>query len=83
MRRPGSTKIGADRSSPNGLRSKEFSSAQPVVVADGEPVGKALRDAIADGVDVVITSGGTGISPSDQHPRPDRGGARLHDSRAG
>ena len=41
-----------------------FSSVQPVVVSDGEPVGKALRDAIAEAVDVVITSGGTGISPS-------------------
>ena len=38
------------------------------LVADGEPVGKALRDAIADGVDVVITSGGTGISPTDDTP---------------
>ena len=45
-----------------------FSSTRPVVVADGEPVGKALRDAIADDVDVVITSGGTGISPSDSTP---------------
>jgi molybdenum cofactor synthesis domain-containing protein len=45
-----------------------FSSTQPVVVADGEPVGKALRDAIAEAVDVVITSGGTGISPSDSTP---------------
>jgi molybdenum cofactor synthesis domain-containing protein len=39
-----------------------------VVVGDGEPVGKALRDAIAEDVDVVITSGGTGISPSDSTP---------------
>jgi molybdenum cofactor synthesis domain-containing protein len=45
-----------------------FSSEPPVVVGDGEPVGKALRDAIADYVDVVITSGGTGISPSDSTP---------------
>jgi molybdenum cofactor synthesis domain-containing protein len=45
-----------------------FSSVQPMVVADGEPVGRALRDAVADGVDVVITSGGTGISPSDDTP---------------
>jgi molybdenum cofactor synthesis domain-containing protein len=45
-----------------------FSSTQPVVVGDGEPVGKALRDAIAEDVDVVITSGGTGISPSDSTP---------------
>jgi molybdenum cofactor synthesis domain-containing protein len=50
------------------LAQRGFSSVQPVVVGDGELVGKALRDAIADGVDVVITSGGTGISPSDSTP---------------
>ena len=44
------------------------SSAEPVLVGDGGPVGQALRDAIADGVDVVITSGGTGISPTDDTP---------------
>jgi molybdenum cofactor synthesis domain-containing protein len=45
-----------------------FSSTEPVLVGDGGPVGQALRDAIADGVDVVITSGGTGISPTDDTP---------------
>jgi molybdenum cofactor synthesis domain-containing protein len=45
-----------------------FSSLEPLVVGDGEPVGKALRDAIDEAVDVVITSGGTGISPSDSTP---------------
>ena len=50
------------------LAQQGFSSVQSVVVADGEPVGKALRDAVADGVDVVITSGGTGISPTDDTP---------------
>ncbi|MFZ0226228.1 MAG: molybdopterin-binding protein, partial [Mycobacterium sp.] len=50
------------------LAQHDFSSAQPVVVSDGEPVGKALRDAIAEAVDVVITSGGTGISPTDSTP---------------
>ena len=45
-----------------------FSSAEPVLVGDGGPVGQALRDAIAEGVDVVITSGGTGISPTDDTP---------------
>lgn len=39
-----------------------------VVVVDGSAVGDALRAAIADGVDVVITSGGTGISPTDATP---------------
>jgi molybdenum cofactor synthesis domain-containing protein len=31
-------------------------------------VGESLRGALADGVHVVITSGGTGISPSDDTP---------------
>jgi molybdenum cofactor synthesis domain-containing protein len=45
-----------------------FSSVRLALVADGEPVGKALREAVNDGVDVVITSGGTGISPTDDTP---------------
>ena len=45
-----------------------FSSPEIVVVPAGDPVGRALRIAVADGVDVVITSGGTGISPTDQTP---------------
>ena len=45
-----------------------FPSITPTVVADGDPVGQALRDAVAAGVDVVITSGGTGISPTDDTP---------------
>jgi molybdenum cofactor synthesis domain-containing protein len=45
-----------------------FSSVRSALVADGEPVGQALREAVAEGVDVVITSGGTGISPTDETP---------------
>jgi molybdenum cofactor synthesis domain-containing protein len=66
-----STGIYEDRCGPiisDWLAQHGFSSEPPVVVSDGEPVGKALRDAIADDVDVVITSGGTGISPSDSTP---------------
>jgi molybdenum cofactor synthesis domain-containing protein len=50
------------------LEQHGFSSAQPEVVADGEPVGQALRGALDADVDVVITSGGTGISPTDSTP---------------
>jgi molybdenum cofactor synthesis domain-containing protein len=50
------------------LARRGFSSRPPALVADGDPVGTALREAVADGVHVVITSGGTGISPSDDTP---------------
>ncbi len=43
-----------------------------VVVPDGDPVGAALRTAAAEGVDVVVTSGGTGINPSDRTPEVTR-----------
>jgi molybdenum cofactor synthesis domain-containing protein len=46
----------------------DFPQVVPTVVGDGDPVGQALRDAVTAGVDVVITSGGTGISPTDQTP---------------
>lgn len=46
-----------------------FDVPAPVVVTDGEPVGAELRRAIADDVDVVLTSGGTGISPTDATPQ--------------
>jgi molybdenum cofactor synthesis domain-containing protein len=50
------------------LGQQGFSMTEPVVVADGEPVGEALRNALGDDVDVIITSGGTGISPTDSTP---------------
>jgi molybdenum cofactor synthesis domain-containing protein len=61
----------ADTSGPllvEGLRSLGFETPDPVVVPDGEPVATALRAAIADGVEVVLTSGGTGITPTDRTP---------------
>jgi molybdenum cofactor synthesis domain-containing protein len=61
----------ADSSGPilvTGLRQLGFDVGEPVVVPDGDPVGMELRKAVEDGVDLVITSGGTGITPTDRTP---------------
>lgn len=50
------------------LADRGFEVPAAVVVVDGSAVGDALRAAVADGVDIVITSGGTGISPTDGTP---------------
>lgn len=50
------------------LRDWGFEVGDPLVVPDGEPVADAVAGAIAAGVEVVLTSGGTGISPTDRTP---------------
>ncbi|GAA3720895.1 MogA/MoaB family molybdenum cofactor biosynthesis protein [Streptomyces tremellae] len=49
-----------------------FTAEGPRVVPDGDPVESALRDAVAAGYDVVVTTGGTGISPTDRTPEATR-----------
>ena len=60
-----------DRSGPvlvDGLTALGFDVDGPLVVPDGEPVEEALREAVASAYDVVLTSGGTGITPTDKTP---------------
>jgi molybdenum cofactor synthesis domain-containing protein len=44
----------------------------PFVIPDGEPVFEVLRDAVEAEYDVVVTSGGTGLTPTDQTPEMTR-----------
>jgi molybdenum cofactor synthesis domain-containing protein len=49
-----------------------FETAAPAVVPDGEPVAEAIRAAVAAGARVVLTTGGTGLTPTDQTPEVTR-----------
>ncbi|GAA4092143.1 MogA/MoaB family molybdenum cofactor biosynthesis protein [Nonomuraea soli] len=40
----------------------------PLVVPDGQAVEDALRKGVSDGYDVIVTTGGTGLTPQDLTP---------------
>lgn len=50
------------------LRDQGFACDDPAVVPDGPPVGDAIRSAVGAGARVVLTTGGTGLTPTDRTP---------------
>ncbi|HET9826962.1 MAG TPA: MogA/MoaB family molybdenum cofactor biosynthesis protein [Nocardioidaceae bacterium] len=54
------------------LRDLGFEVTGPVVVPDGDPVADAIREAVDAGAHVVLTTGGTGLTPTDLTPEVTR-----------
>jgi molybdenum cofactor synthesis domain-containing protein len=65
----------ADTSGPvlaEALRSAGCDTDGPIVIPDGAAVEVALRDSVAAGYDVIVTTGGTGLTPLDETPEMTR-----------
>ena len=54
------------------LQELGFVTDAAVVVPDGDPVGSAIAAAVAGGARVVLTTGGTGLTPTDLTPEATR-----------
>ncbi len=54
------------------LQELGFHVESPVVVPDGDPVGAAIAAAADGGARVVLTTGGTGLTPTDRTPEVTR-----------
>lgn len=54
------------------LRDLGFEVDAPVVVPDGPAVGAAISDAVLRGARLVVTTGGTGLTPTDRTPEVTR-----------
>lgn len=50
------------------LRADGWDVDEPAVVPDGEPVAEAIQAAIDAGARAVLTTGGTGLTPTDRTP---------------
>ncbi len=50
------------------LRADGWDVDDPAVVPDGAPVGEAIAAAVASGARAVLTTGGTGLTPTDLTP---------------
>jgi len=55
------------------LRADGWEVGDPVVVPDGEAVGLAISAAVQAGARAVLTTGGTGLTPTDLTPEATRG----------